>query len=96
MYLRGRVFDLKELFEKFDGRNIKEIEKKHVESGKEKYEKMIKEWSHVWEYDFELDNYTPEELQKAINEVCETNFSLEEIKNIYKPPKIVKRKDLKV
>ena len=26
--LEGRVFDLKELFEKFDGRNIKEIEKK--------------------------------------------------------------------
>ena len=45
---------------------------------------MIKEWSHIWEYDFELDNYTPEELQKAINEVCETNFSLEKIKNIYK------------
>lgn len=94
--LEGRVFDLKELFEKFDGRNIKEIEKKHPESDKEKYEKMIKEWSHVWEYDFELDNYTHEELQKAINEVCETNFSLEEIKNIYKHPQNGEKKGLKI
>lgn len=58
---------------------------------------MIKGWSHIWDYDFELDNYTPEELQKVINEACETNFSLEKIKNIYKhSPKMVKRKELKV
>lgn len=95
LILNGRVFDLKELFEKFDGRNIKEIEKEYLEPGKEKYEKMIEEWSHVWKYDFELSNYEPEELQNAINEVCGTSFSLEKIKGIYKPAEKGKTRGLK-
>lgn len=85
--IEGRVFDLKEFFERYDGRDMKEIEGEYLEPDKKRNEKMIEEWKHVWEHDFELDTYTPEELQAAINEVCDTKFSLEKIKNIYKHPK---------
>ena len=44
---------------------------------------MIGEWTYIWHYDFELDNYTPIELKEAINEVCHTNFSTEDIQEIY-------------
>lgn len=85
--INGRVFDLKELFEKYDGRNMKEIEDEYLESGKEMHEEMIDEWKHIWDYDFELDNYTPKELKIAINEVCGTDLNLEDIENIYRHPK---------
>lgn len=32
--------------------------------------------------DFELDNFTPIELKNAINEVCSTDFSLNDIQEI--------------
>lgn len=65
--------------------------KKHMENycGK-KYDKdkdlndnILKEWVHVWDYDFELDNFETKELQIAINEVCGTNFSFEKIQHVY-------------
>ena len=42
-----------------------------------------KEWIHIWNYDFELDNYSPNELYIAINEVCETEISIEDITELY-------------
>ena len=44
---------------------------------------MIEEWVHIWKYDFELDNFKSSELQVAINDVCRTDYSLEDIQKIY-------------
>ena len=46
---------------------------------------FLEEWIHIWEYDFEMDNYSPKELHIAINEVCETEISIEDITKLYNP-----------
>ena len=43
---------------------------------------MIDEWIHIWEQDFELDNFTPEELVEAINSECNLNISVDNINNL--------------
>ena len=43
------------------------------------------EWIHIWEHDFEIDNYSSKELYIAINEVCETETSIEDINELYNP-----------
>lgn len=43
------------------------------------------EWIHIWKHDFEIDNYSPEELHIAINEVCETEISMKDITELYNP-----------
>lgn len=44
---------------------------------------FIDEWTKIWDLDFELDNYSPEELKIAIDDVCDRKISLNEIKSIY-------------
>lgn len=44
---------------------------------------ILKDWTYIWDYDFELDNFKPEELQKAINDVCGSDFSLDDVKHVY-------------
>jgi len=46
---------------------------------------FINEWSYIWDLDFELDNYEPEELQKAILEVFNKKIPLNKIKDVYHP-----------
>lgn len=43
---------------------------------------MIDEWIHIWKQDFELDNFTPEELVEAINCECNLNISTDDINNL--------------
>lgn len=56
---------------------------------------FIKEWSEIWNLDFELDNYKPEELQKAILEICDKEISLEKITKIYQPTPEGKKQGIK-
>lgn len=56
---------------------------------------FINEWSEIWKLDFELDNYKPEELQKAILETCNKEISLDKIKNIYQPTPDGKKQGIK-
>lgn len=56
---------------------------------------FINEWSEIWKLDFELDNYKPEELQKAILETCDKEISLEKIKKIYQPTPDGKKQGIK-
>lgn len=44
---------------------------------------ILKDWTHIWDYDFELDNFEPEEIQKAIIEVCDMDIPLDKIKYVY-------------
>lgn len=44
--------------------------------------KLLENWTHIWKYDFELDNYTNEELSTSINKVCNLNIKPQEIKKL--------------
>lgn len=46
-------------------------------------DKILDEWIHIWNQDFELDNYTNEELTKTINQVCNLNIKPKEIQNLH-------------
>lgn len=78
----GEIFDTKKLIRGFDNRPyneiISELEKEHGEIK----ESLIESWTHIWKYDFELDNFTPVELKNAINEICHTDFSSDDIEEI--------------
>ena len=78
----GVIFDTKKLISGFDNRPAKEVIPELIDEYGEINESLIETWSHIWEYDFELDNFTPIELKNAINEVCSTNFSLKDIQDI--------------
>lgn len=43
---------------------------------------MIDEWIYIWNQDFELDNFTSEELAEAINSECDLNISVEDINSL--------------
>lgn len=43
---------------------------------------MIDEWIHTWKQDFELDNFTPEELVEAINSECNLNISVDDVNKL--------------
>ena len=81
--MEGEIFDINKLIEEFDDRDpkdvINELEKEH---GDEINKTLIESWTHIWDYDFELDNFTSEELKNAINEVCKTNVSSKDIDNL--------------
>lgn len=78
----GVIFDTKKLISGFDNRPAKEVIPELIEEYGEINDSLIESWSHIWEYDFELDNFTPIELKNAINEVCSTDFSLNDIQEI--------------
>ena len=81
--MKGEIFDINKLIKEFDDRDpkdvINELEKEH---GDEINKTLIESWTHIWDYDFELDNFTSEELKNAINEVCKTNVSSKDIDNL--------------
>ena len=83
LIMEGEIFDINKLIEEFDDRDpkdvINELEKEH---GDEINKTLIESWTHIWDYDFELDNFTSEELKNAINEVCKTNVSSKDIDNL--------------
>lgn len=78
----GHVFDTKRLIKQFSKYSPNKLEKNIKQEYGELNTKMIDDWKYIWDKDFELSNYTPEELQKAINQVCGTNFSVNDIKNV--------------
>lgn len=43
---------------------------------------LLENWIHIWDDDFELDNYTNEELTNAINDVCNLGIKPEEIQDL--------------
>ncbi|MCQ2737304.1 MAG: hypothetical protein MJ224_01700 [archaeon] len=49
---------------------------------KDEHYPLLENWIHIWDDDFELDNYTNEELTNAINKVCDLNIKPEEIQNL--------------
>lgn len=79
----GVIFDTKKLISGFDNRPAKEVIPELIDEYGEINDSLIETWSHIWEYDFELDNFTPIELKNAINEVCSTDFSLNNIQKIF-------------
>ena len=79
----GVIFDTKTLIEEFDRCSYRKVEKEIINEYGNINEAMIEEWKHIWEYDFELDNFTASELQIAINDVCRTEYILEDIQEIY-------------
>ena len=78
----GVIFDTKKLISGFDNRPAKEVIPELIDEYGEINESLIESWTHIWKYDFELDNFTPIELKNAINEVCSTDFSLNDIQEI--------------
>lgn len=44
--------------------------------------RLPKKWYHIWKKDFELDNFTNEELAKAINEVLDTLIEAKDVDEI--------------
>lgn len=79
----GVIFDTKTLIEEFDRRSYRKVEKEIINEHGKINESMIEEWKHIWKCDFELDNFTASELQIAINDVCHTEYALEDIQEIY-------------
>jgi len=80
----GYIFDTKRLIKQFNKYSYRKVENEIKQEYGELNSRMISDWTYIWDKDFELSNYTPEELQKAIHEVCSTDFSVEclvEIKN---------------
>ncbi len=78
----GVIFDTKKLISGFDNRPAKEVIPELIDEYGEINESLIETWTHIWKYDFELDNFTSLELKNAINEVCSTDFSLNDIQEI--------------
>lgn len=78
----GVIFDTKKLISGFNNRPAKEVIPELIDEYGEINESLIESWTHIWGYDFELDNFTPIELKNAINEVCSTDFSLNDIQEI--------------
>lgn len=83
MVEKGIIFDTKRLIKQFNKRSVRKVENKIRKEYGDLNTSMIKDWSFTWEPDFELSNYTAEELKEAINDVCHTNFSLKDIQDIY-------------
>lgn len=79
----GVIFDTKSLIGEFDKRSYRKVEKEIIDEYGKINEAMIEEWKHIWKYDFELDNFTAFELQIAINDVCHTEYTLDDIQEIY-------------
>ena len=90
--VEGKVFSINDLSEKFNSSEIQELKKEYLSSSNDK---MLKGWTNIWEYDFELDNFTPNELKEAINEVCGTNYALEDINLIFESCQNGKKKGIK-
>ncbi|BDZ67939.1 TOPRIM nucleotidyl transferase/hydrolase domain-containing protein [Methanobacterium ferruginis] len=44
--------------------------------------RLPKKWYHIWKKDFELDNFTNDELAKAINEVLDTLIEAKDVEEI--------------
>ena len=80
---KGIIFDTKSLIQQFTNHSFRKVKNEIIEEYGEVNDTMIKEWVHKWDNDFELDNFTASELQFAINEVCRTDYSLEDIQKIY-------------
>lgn len=77
------LFDTKKLISSFDNRPTEEVIQEIVDENGEINESLLKNWYHVWVRDFELDNFKPIELKVAINDVCEKEYSLSDIEEIY-------------
>ena len=91
--VEGKVFNITDLSENFNSSEIQDFKKEYLSSSNDK---MLKGWTKIWEYDFELDNFTPEELKEAINEVCGTNYTLEDINQIFEFCKNGEKKGIKI
>lgn len=79
----GIIFDKKSLIQQFTNSSFRKVENEIIEEYGDVNDAMIEEWVHIWKYDFELDNFKSSELQVAINDVCRTDYSLEDIQKIY-------------
>ena len=77
------LFDTKKVISSFDNRPAEEVISEIVDEHGEINESLLKNWYHVWNYDFELDNFKPNELKVAIDDVCEEEYSLSVIEEIY-------------
>lgn len=91
--INGKVFSINDLSENFNNFEIQDLKKEYLSSANDK---MLKGWTKIWEYDFELDNFIPEELKEAINEVCGTNYTLEDINKIFESCKNGEKKGIKI
>lgn len=78
----GYIFDTKRLIKQFKKYSHRKVEKKIEQEYGGLNSKMISDWTYIWDKDFELSNYEPEELLKAINEVCKNNYSVEDLEKI--------------
>ena len=78
--INGKTFDSNELIEQI---NLDKDEKISLKNNENLNESMVTGWKWIWDYDFEIDNFKPEEMHKAINDICKTKVSLDEVQSIY-------------
>lgn len=92
---KGIIFDLEKLFKNIDERPFNKIKEEYFNENNEVNNNFIKEWTFVWEYDFELDNFSIDELKEAINSVCNKEYTFDDIKNIHDSCKNGDKKGIK-
>lgn len=79
---QGHIFDTKRLIKQFSKYSHRKVENEIKQEYGELNSRMIKDWTYIRDKDFELSNYAPEELQKVINQVCHTDFSVNDLVEI--------------
>ncbi len=91
----GIIFDLKRLFKSIDKRPFNEIKEEYFNNNENVNNKIIDDLTWIWKYDFELDNFSADELKEAINSVCNKKYTLNDIEKIYNSCKEGNKKGIK-
>ena len=84
---KGELFDTEAMIQQLNRHDLK-----ISNNSPELNSKMIEEWTHIWETDFESDNYTFKELENAAKEVCGNDIKLNKNETLSKNPKIKRNK----
>lgn len=80
--ISGKMFDTKDLLNQIDFSDMDNSDIEFVNND-ELNDNLVTGWSWIWDYDFEIDNFNPTEIRRAINDVCGINISIEDVENIY-------------
>lgn len=88
------MFDTKDLLNQIDLSDMDDSDRDFV-ANDDLNDNLVTGWSWIWDNDFEIDNFKPTEIQRAINDVCGTNISLEDVENIYDSCKNNEKKGIK-
>lgn len=92
--ISGKMFDTKDLLNQIDLSDMDDSDRDFV-ANDDLNDNLVTGWSWIWDNDFEIDNFKPTEIQRAINDVCGTNISLEDVENIYDSYKNNEKKGIK-